>query len=198
MAKRKGQTEKKNTGRFQWFLFIVIPVVFTLTVTLIVLNFAGVDVLGTAKKAASDIPVVSSLLNEEAETDPQTAKKMTLLQDELEAKNEEINHLTEQNEMNERTIEGLNQDIVKLKNRIDQESAGNEEEEENQVKNISRSFNEMDAEAAAAIIENMEQEMALAILGYIPVKERGAVLEAMEPVKAAELTSAFLNTSVGQ
>lgn len=193
MAKNKPTQEKNSNGSFQWFLFIILPLVFALTITLVILTMAGVDTIGYVKKAASGIPGISSLIQEENAVISAESDQLEQLNKELESKQEEIDQLTTANQMNEKTIEELNQEIVKLNNQLEDETGTAEESTEEQVKSIARSFQEMEAENAAAIVNNLNQDTALQVLKNVPTKERGLILEVMDPAQAANLTSAFIN-----
>lgn len=193
MAENKQQMEKNNTGILQWLLFIAIPLVFALTITFVILTMAGVDLGGFAKSTVSNIPGISALIQEEGEASSVERDEKEILQQELEKKQEELDALTAQTQMQERTIEEQNQEIVKLNNRLKDETTIDQKSTDEQIKNIARSFEEMASENAAMIVSNLDQEKALLVLKYIPTKERGLILEEMDPSQAANLTSAFIS-----
>lgn len=52
--------ETKKTSKLQWFLFVVfIPLLFTISVVLLILTFSGINVFEQGKKYASQLPFVS-------------------------------------------------------------------------------------------------------------------------------------------
>ncbi|MBB6452922.1 flagellar motility protein MotE (MotC chaperone) [Salirhabdus euzebyi] len=148
--------ENKGSSKLQWFLFvIVIPIVFTITLLLIVLTVAGVNVFDLAEKYGSNIPIVSLLVEEspeqEAEQENVTELKATIkdyeanieiLEQDVKTKEEQITEL-------ELTIAQLESDMVNK----EQE----EQDKEEQVKNVAKSFSQMDAKSAGPIVEKMEK-----------------------------------------
>lgn len=52
--------EESKISKFQWFLVIFIPLIFAVTVALIVLTVAGVNVADKAKEMSAKIPFIES------------------------------------------------------------------------------------------------------------------------------------------
>ncbi|HLS07992.1 MotE family protein [Lentibacillus sp.] len=192
------QKEKKKMNPFLWFLFaIVIPVIMAITLILIILTVAGVDVLGWAKETGNSIPVVSNVIETDKEKDEQRSEEK--LKDTIASKDEEIAALNQQISNLESTIDGMEQEIARLENN---EAAADDTASENgkegtsrtdSIQTISSSFTEMDNEQAAQILQNMEQDLTISILENLPNDVRGEIFEAMEPELAAELTQQFVN-----
>lgn len=187
----KKQKDKMNP--VLWFFFaIVIPVVVAVTLTIIIFTVAGVDVMGWAKKTGNSIPVLSSVITTDEETNEQRAKEK--FKNTIANKDEKISKLNQKVSNLESSIDELKQEIVKLENfksnegESDSSNAGEEDTENNSIKRVSSSFKEMDSEQAALIFENMEQALAVAILKKLPNDVRGNIFEEMEPALAAELT----------
>ena len=63
-------------------------------------------------------------------------------------------------------------------------------EETDEVKNYAKAYSEMKPKQAAAIIENMTDNLDLAarILGVMDAADRGKILGVMDPTVAAQLT----------
>ncbi len=197
MAKDNKKQQNK-TNPILWFFFaIVIPFIVAITLTVIIFTVAGVDVAGWAKSTGNSIPVVSSMITTDKEKAEQRDEKKT--KDIIASKDEKIAQLNQKVSNLESTIGQLEQEIVKLENRnsneekSESEAADEEAESGNEsIKAISSSFNEMDSQQAALIIENMEQDLAVGILKQIPNDVRGGIFEEMEPDLAAELTQLFV------
>ena len=68
MAK-ENQTNKKKTNPVLWVLFaIIIPLIIVIILIGVVLGVAGFNVIDWAKEKGSDIPVVSSFVSTEEDT----------------------------------------------------------------------------------------------------------------------------------
>lgn len=190
MSSENIKKQRKEGGKLQWFLFvIVIPSIFAITLALIVLTVAGYNVFQISANIGNQIPIVSNFIGNDKEklelertnllaTIDDQEQQISNLQQELEAKDEEINRLNEQ--------------VQQLQQQLDEESQ-NQKQREELLSNVSESFTQIEAGQAAQIIQNLTDESALLILEKLPADQRGAVLAAMNPEKAAQLTQAFLS-----
>lgn len=203
MAK-KINTEKKKMNPILWFLFaIVIPISITIALVTIILMVAGVDVTGWLKDKGKDIPVISSFVDTEEEDNTAVADEH--MKSTLDKKNAEIDELKKELQDKEAIIEKQEQDIVKLKNKqksaeeVEKGNKTNKSKEEkdtqgNTIKSMAKSFNRMDEEQAAKILQSLKRETALAIIKELKDDTRASVLEAMDPDTAAQLTQQFIDT----
>lgn len=192
------KSKKKSMNPFLWIVFaIIIPLIIVSTLTVFILNMAGVDVSGWFKNTASNIPVVSNFITtEEEQAVEDEIKKLTEM---IEEKDLEIARLQTISEDLEMTISRLNQQILKLENEIASRDELAEQEEELEVENneslkqIVSSYESMKTKHAAIIIQNLENDLAIDILKELPNDRRGKILEAMDPERVAELTKLFVN-----
>lgn len=192
------KSKKKSMNPFLWIVFaIIIPLIIVSTLTVFILNMAGVDVTGWFKNTASNIPVVSNFITtEEEQAVEDEIKKLTEM---IEEKDLEITRLQTLSEDLETTISRLNQQILKLENEIASRDELAEQEEELEVENneslkqIVSSYESMKTKHAAIIIQNLENDLAIDILKELPNDRRGKILEAMDPERVAELTKLFVN-----
>lgn len=182
-----------------WFLFaIVIPVIIAISLTIVVLSAAGVNVVGWMKGTASNLPVVSSFVKTDEEIEEEKLEKK--LRTTISNQEDEIEQLTETIESLELTIEQLEQEIVKLENRNQSEEQLLEENDEDVqtkediIKKLSASFKKMKKKQAALIFQDLDKEIAISLLHELSNDVRGGILEAMEPQKAAELTELFIDS----
>ncbi|MFB4167495.1 MotE family protein [Virgibacillus sp. JSM 102003] len=190
--------QQNKTNPFLWFFFaIVIPLIVAVTLAVIIFTVAGVDVVGWAKTTGNSIPVVSTMITTDKEKNEQREDQKT--KDIIASKDEKIEQLNQKVSNLESTIGQLEQEIVKLENSNSNEKSSESETSDDEaesgnksIKAISSSFNEMDSEQAALIIENMEQDLAVGILKQIPNDVRGGIFENMDPDLAAELTQLFV------
>ncbi|UFU01026.1 hypothetical protein KO561_08875 [Radiobacillus kanasensis] len=196
MAKIEKQ-EKEKAGFLQWLFIIIIPLVFAVTLTGIILTVAGVNVLDHAKNVANHIPGISSVIETEEEVKQATAKKRVEdNKEQVEAavanKDEEIETLKSNLTEKEREIDELTQELAKLSSQLEEQNNTNEEVQQNILEDVSASFEGMDPEEAAPIISNLEVATAIRVLKNVPSEERGLILGAMEPEQAATFTTALL------
>lgn len=178
-----------------WFVFIlVIPTIVATTLAIIILGVAGIDVVSWAKDKASQVPVVSTWIEEDEE------KKLEEQNEKAEAKivkqNEEISQLKQEITDLEGTIDQLNQEILKLESKSESTTINDESEKEDvdSIKKMSASFKEMKSKQAALIMEDLQDDIAIDILKELSNDTRGSILEAMDPSKAAHLTTLIVNS----
>ncbi|GGF11024.1 hypothetical protein GCM10010954_07050 [Halobacillus andaensis] len=185
MAKKK---ENKQNPVQWFFLVIVVPTVFALTLLLVVLMVMGVNVFQKAEEVASKTPIVSQWVSTTEEKDAQ--RETDRLEAVISENDSEIEQLEAQNSDKEAAIDELNQTIEKLEAQLESSAEDEDEEEEtDRAAEMARSFQEMDEEEAAPIIENMDETLAIDLLEKINSDQRGAILGVMEAETAAELTS---------
>ncbi|TCT26770.1 flagellar motility protein MotE (MotC chaperone) [Melghiribacillus thermohalophilus] len=190
MSSEQIQKHKKEGGKLQWFFFvIVIPLLFAITLALIVLTIAGYNVFQISEHIGSKIPVVSNFVGNDEEV---LQEENTNLLATIEDQKEQIETLQLDIESKDEEIQELNEQIQQLQNQLEQNEQSQQERDE-LISNVTESFSQIKAEQAAQIIENLTDESALLILEKLPAEQRGAVLAAMDPEKAAELTQNFIN-----
>src|SRR5699024_12438988 len=116
------KNEKKKMNPVLWLLFaVIIPVMVVLSLLLIILNVAGVDVTGWAKDKASHVPVLSGFVSQDEESAAEE-EEIGQLQERIAQKDAEIEQLNEEIRDMETTIERQRQDIIKLENRNEQKT----------------------------------------------------------------------------
>jgi len=191
------EKEKKKMNPILWFLFaIVIPVIIVLTLAVIIMGVAGFNVIDWAKEKGNAIPVISDwVTTEEEKTVQENDERVQAI---IKEKDEEITMLNENISDLEATINQLEQEILKLEeNESTSETVtATENLEENQedesVKMVTKSYEEMDSEQAALILESLDTDTALTIIRELSNEVRGGILEAMEPESAAQMTQLLL------
>ncbi|MGJ9458860.1 MotE family protein [Oceanobacillus sp. CF4.6] len=194
----KTADKKKKMNPFLWFIFaIVFPLIITITLVIVVMGVAGINVIDWAKEKGNTIPVISDVVTTEEE------KVIQLQEKEAQAVNDdkdnEILELNQNITDLEATINLLEQEILKLEN--NQSVAVVEEEEESieegtgeqGVDTVISSYEEMKSKQAASILQNMETEPALLILQEVSDEARGDILETMDPETAAEFTQLLIS-----
>ncbi|MEQ6375327.1 hypothetical protein RZN25_00575 [Bacillaceae bacterium S4-13-56] len=186
MAKDEKNSEK--TGKIKWIFFIVvIPFLFAVAVTLLILTVAGINLFDIAEKYGKEIPVVREWVSQEESAEEQLDRYKKMVSD----YEQEITSLNQTIEEKERSISKLENQLQELNLVLDQtkEKSINIEEA---MTNISQSFVEMDPINAANILEKLEEQTALKLLEKLPNDTRGNILAKMDPEVAARLTELLL------
>src|SRR5699024_2821440 len=179
-----------------WFIFAIVLSLSIVTVLAVVdLTLAGVNVMGWAKEKGSNVPVVSSFVKSEEETDLQI--QLDQAKETIEQQKEEIKTLDLEIDSLEAIIDQQEQDITKLeKKTISDEQLNNplnEDSGSDSLKQTAASFRKMDQEKAAEILKNLDRQIAVDILQQLSNDVRGKILEEMEPALAAELTQRLID-----
>lgn len=191
--------EKRKMNPILWFLFaIVVPIILVIALTVVIFSLAGANVFDWAKDKANDVPFLSSFVTTEAEED--TQRETEHVEQRIVSKDAEIEELKQEVQDKEATIESLELDKVKLESdpvgqdQTSSSGTAEEKDESTPVETISGSFKNMDSEQAALIMERLDKDTAVSILGNVSSKVRGKILGAMDPEKAADLTQLFINS----
>lgn len=197
----KNKANKKKMNPILWIIFaIIIPLMITTVIAIVVLSFAGIDVIDWAKKKGSTVPVVSSFIKTDEEKDLNL--KLERSEEKIEKQQEEIEELKLEIESLNSLREQQEQQILKLENKAKSEqelsqSDGTQpdgtQQPSNNLKQTAASFRKMNGQKAADIIQNLNRDDAIEILQQLSNDVRGKILEEMEPKVAAELTGRLMN-----
>ncbi|MDV2885272.1 MotE family protein [Alkalihalophilus pseudofirmus] len=179
--------KEKTHSKLQMFvLVILIPVIFGVIFFSVILNMIGFDVLGTAKQAASSIPYVSSLMEDDEED---IIESETEEQDiDTTADQNEIALLQQQIAERDSKITELENEVIEMEQRllVEQELNNNATQE---LSEIAKTYEAMSAKNAAAIISELQTEEALLHLSQLKTDSRAAILSKMDSAVAADLMS---------
>jgi flagellar protein FlbB len=185
------ENESKVTSKFQWFLFVVlIPLLFAITVALVILTISGVNVFDITKKYGQHIPFVEKFTNG-TDAVVNIEEKLRVDLNNLEAKNkEQITAMTKlEKELDQRQLEidGMKLQIERLTEELDQK----EQEQQNKqksIKEVAKIYESMSTKNAAAILTELDDDAALTILFALNNNIISSILEKMEPADAARYT----------
>ncbi|MGM7635839.1 MotE family protein [Bacillus sp. Hm123] len=195
MARKKKQEDGNKTSKLQWFLFaIVIPILFAITVALIVMTVAGVNIFDKAKEIGASIPGVSSMMDSETSKDEKVAKnRLVSLQAEVEDQKAEIEKLQKKLETSDQKIEKLLTEKDRLEIEIEQQQK--QEEDSNTSKRDNKSENpvidtyeSMAPKNIANIIVNLSDKEAVNIISAMSTDKQAQILEKLPPETAAKYT----------
>jgi flagellar motility protein MotE (MotC chaperone) len=163
---------------------------FATVVGLVVLTFAGINVVDAAKKYGSNIPGISKLVAEEDKAINLEEKLRKDIVD-LEATNKDqlttIADLEKEVEKSQAEVETLQSKIDQL---TEQLNMGEDQVEHSKqtMKDIAGIYESMSAKNAAAIITELQDQDAIQILQSLSSDALGEILEKMEPTEAAKYT----------
>ncbi|MCG5103488.1 magnesium transporter MgtE N-terminal domain-containing protein [Oceanobacillus alkalisoli] len=196
---RNVHNEKKKINPILWLLFaVIIPLLIVIAIIVVILNFSGFSVIDWTKEKGSELPVISNFItNPEEDALDEEVSRLT---EELETKTIEVEQLEAQIADLEMTMDQREQDAAREEatNAPDEsadEDAENEtiEEIDESLRDMAKTFEEMKAAGAAAILGNMDEEQIVLILRELPNDARGDILQAMEAELAATLAAEMLD-----
>ena len=200
MAKKKkaayaDREEGKGYGVFQWIIFmIVIPLLFALLVTLIVMTVAGINVLEKAK----ELPVISQIMDEEsADNGKENNERVALLKEEAKQKDVKIQELEKELEQSKREVEELltEKDRLELEIQKMKEQEKEKEEKKAQDRSIISTYESMSPKNVANILVNLTDDEAVEILSEMSTDQQADILEKLPPETAAEYTGLLSGSS---
>lgn len=192
------ESEKQDYGKFQWFFFVIlIPIIFTVTLVVIILSVAGFDVFGKSKAVLAEIPVIEKLFKDEKQdtiNDREIVAQETATQKEAKKQREQtiegqatmIGALEKDVSMKEKEILTLNQEIKSLETQIEEIK---EADLEKNSKDIAKLYDNMSSKKAAEIIPNLNEEDAILILTSLDDRHLADILSKMAVDDAVKYTN---------
>ncbi|RJS62189.1 MotE family protein [Bacillus sp. PK3_68] len=205
MAKKKKKEfveieEEKGYGVFQWILFVlVIPLLFAITVALIVMTVAGVNVFEKAKEVGEHVPLISNMIDGGADDKGgQTDKeKVVSLQAEIKNKEAKIEQLEKKLKASDKKVEELLTEKDRLKIELEklkkeEESAVTTDKQDNKLINT---YETMAPKNIANILVNLSDREAVKILAEMSTEKQADILEKLPPETAAKYTKLLSGTS---
>ncbi|HEX7057693.1 MAG TPA: hypothetical protein VF260_10940, partial [Bacilli bacterium] len=186
--------EKASYGAFERFIYIfLIPAVFTIVLTSVLLSFFGYDVFGTAWRVADSIPILNKVIPEPSPNKPDNAAatdaaaplEAAKVKELLAQKDAELQKLTAANNDKDQTIADLQAQVKQLEEQLQQKLAS-DEEYLNQIKSLAAMYADMQPSKAAPVLENLTIPELVLILSQMNSDSRVGILEKMDPKIAAE------------
>lgn len=193
------ELEEDKIGKFQWFLVIFIPLVFAITVALIVFTVAGVNVMDKAKEITAKIPLTDLLQKDEEKASPpqeigKDSKRLAKLETEIKDKEKEIEKLESIIDTRDKAFQKAEAEKQQLQvelNQLKESQDGSKQA----LKDIIRTYETMAPKKSAPIISEMNDEDALKILASMKADTLAKVLEQMATSDAARLTKKLTEQS---
>ncbi|CUA80108.1 MotE family protein [Anoxybacillus suryakundensis] len=190
----KGE-ETKKTSKFQWFLFVVfIPLLFTISVVLLILTFSGINVFEQGKKYASQLPFVSQWIEgTEANEKKKLQEQIVELKAAIVEKEKQLKKANDALKEKEAEIDALKQEIARLqaeKEQAQEPTTTPTTEQTNGTRvDVVKMYETMTPKKAAEIIPQMSDQEAVNLLSKLKTDKAAAILEKMDATNAAKYTS---------
>lgn len=194
---------EESTGKFERFLFLMIPIIFTLVLLGVLLTLFNMDIRNNVFAIANKIPILQNWIPDPPEnaSDPKNREKKQEQSSSSTIK-ELKSQLSKQEEaLKKATDEKTAQDskVQELENKIDTMNKDAEAAEEakkaeteddylKQVKNLAKLYAGMKPSKAAPIMENLTTDEMVQIFSVMNNDSKTAILEKMDPKKAADVS----------
>jgi flagellar motility protein MotE (MotC chaperone) len=189
MEKSLEQNESKY-NRFQWFLVVVfIPLLFAITVFIIVMTIAGKNVCETVREYGQKVPIISNFFSDENTNSLEKLESnLVTLEASIQDREAKIEKLESQIGNKNEEIEKFQIDKEQLETQID-ELMAIQEDNKRAFKDIIQTYETISAKKAAPILVNLKDEEALKILTNIKAETLASILENMTAEEAAKYTA---------
>lgn len=192
---------EESGGGFSRFMFFVTPILFTVVLLGVLLTLFNLNFRNTLLELADKIPVVKNFV-----PDPEASNDV--VKKELEKKQEEsteatVKQLKEQVAKQEADLKAATEKATEEADRAKQleeelttlqaEKTEQKETEEQaayqkEVKKLAQLYSQMSPSKAAAILDNLTTDETLQMLSMMGNESKVAILEKMDPKKAAEIS----------
>lgn len=189
----KMEVEEKKSNIIQWIIYgILIPLLFAAVLFIIILTISGINIFEEGKKLAGKIPFVGNFFEQQSQDDVFLEYEKKIGELEAKLRNEEAAKKKLQNELEEKEekLKKLELENNQLEKEIEQL---NNQETNNQLSDIVKTYEKMSPKQAALILIEMEEKMAVDILRNLKGETKAAILEKMPPKQAARFTSLLAN-----
>ncbi|KGE17525.1 kinesin [Paenibacillus wynnii] len=194
---------QESAGKFERFLFLMIPIIFTLVLLGVLLTLFNMDIRNNVLTVANKIPIVEKwvpdppadpALDDKQQAEEQAASSETTIK-ELKAKladqNEILRKVTEEKAAQETQVKALQSQIKSIEESASaakEDTVSEEDAYQNQVTNLAKLYAGMKASKAAPIMENLTTEEMVQIFSVMNNASKTAILEKMTPETAAEVS----------
>ena len=200
-----------SAGKFERFLFLMIPIIFTLVLLGVLLTLFNMDFRANALQIANKIPILEKWVPNPAvdsTDDPQQQQQKQVassestikeLKAELAQQEENLKKLTEEKTAQDTQVQALQQQIEDMKTEAAEAAVVSTEETEDayqkQVTDLAKLYAGMKASKAAPIMENLTTEEMVQIFSVMNNASKTAILEKMNPKKAADVSIKLKETT---
>ncbi|OKP99363.1 MotE family protein [Paenibacillus sp. P46E] len=215
MAKNEMEFDNEGSAsKFERFLFLMIPIIFTLVLLGVLLTLFNMDIRQDVLSIANKIPFVEKWVpdpepttKDGAETDPQkqlkeqaTSSATTIkeLKSQLAAQAEQLKKANGDKTDQVAKTEALQKQIDSMKEEAAAAKASTGQSEDpyvKQVTELAKLYAGMKASKAAPIMENLTTDEMVQIFSVMNNASKTAILEKMDPKKAADVSVKLKETT---
>lgn len=203
MAQNDMELENEGAaGKFERFLFLMIPILFTLVLIGVLLALFNMDYRNDMLKLANKIPIVEKWIpdpetteadnadskDKQTESSSSTIKKLKSQLAEQEAK---VKELTEQKTAQDQQVKSLQDQIKSLQTAQDASAptpSPTEDPHAKAVADMTKLYAGMKPSSAANIMKNMTTDEVVQLLSGMNNENKLAILEKMDPKTAADVS----------
>lgn len=182
------EQETPKTSRFQWFIYaFLIPILFGITVALLIFTISGNNIFDTAKEYSRKVPFLAALFDD---TKSQEIMEEQLISLRAEVKDREARISQLESELDSKVLEIERAGLEK--HRLEEEISeltAIKEENKRAFKDIIKTYESISAKKAAPILTEMKDEEAVKILSTVNSDTLAAIMEKMKPEDAARYTA---------
>ncbi|WP_052380450.1 MotE family protein [Paenibacillus camerounensis] len=204
---------EESASKFERFLFLMIPIIFTLVLLGVLLTLFNMDIRNKALEVANKIPVVnqwipdpvvepgSEAAEEEAASGEEQAKSsestIKELKSQLAEKEAQLQQVNDEKTAQTTQVEALQKQIDTMTAEAAAAEAAVAEEDpyQDKVTELAKLYSGMKASKAAPIMENLTTEEQVQIMSAMNTASKTAILEKMDPQKAAEVSVKLKETT---
>lgn len=198
---------EESAGKFERFLFLMIPIIFTLVLLGVLLTLFNMDIRNNVLQVANKIPVLEKWVpdppgdpadpNQQSEKQEASSEKtIKELKAQLAQQEENLKIVTDEKVAQEAKVKTLESQIEKMKTEAEEVSAEETEDPyQKQVTDLAKLYAGMKASKAAPIMENLTTEEMVQIFSVMNKASKTAILEKMDPQKAADVTIKLKETT---
>lgn len=216
MANNQMELEDEGSaGKLERFLFLMIPIIFTLVLLGVLLTLFNMDIRNNVLAIANKIPIIEKWVpdpppdpaapGETAENPPAESKEQATsststikeLKAQLTAGEEKLKKAEEDKAAEVSKAEALQKQVEELKGAAETAAATEEDEDPylKKVTDLAKLYAGMKASKAAPIMENLTTDEMVQIFSVMSNSSKSAILEKMDPKKAADVSIKLKETT---
>ncbi|WP_342773016.1 MotE family protein [Paenibacillus zeisoli] len=190
------EEEKESGGKgFARFLFIVTPILFTVVLVGVLLTLFNVNFKNEFLKIGNNIPIVKDWLPDPAASTKQAESSEATIKGLKDQVSEQDANLKKANEAAKAQADKVKELQAKLdeankavSDQKSQDAVKQESDYQKEVKKLANLYGSMNPGKAAAILGNLTTEETVQMLNAMSNESKAAILEKMDPKKAADVS----------
>ncbi|MEK4851584.1 kinesin [Paenibacillus sp. FSL H7-0756] len=206
--------DEGSAGKLERFLFLMIPIIFTLVLLGVLLTLFNMDIRNNVLAIANKIPIIEKWVpdppadpaapgdaaEKPAESKEQAASSASTIKElkaQLAAGEEKLKKAEEDKAAEVTKAEALQKQVDELKTAAETAAAPEEEEDPylKKVTDLAKLYAGMKASKAAPIMENLTTEEMVQIFSVMNNASKSAILEKMDAKKAADVSIKLKETT---